>query len=487
MGGLHRKLLRESGIYSLQPFLAKAISVFLIPLYTAHLTTEQFGRFAFIFTLGAFIAPFINLGQTTTFWKYYTEADGDEKKRVVFRTAGIKFLSGIVLTLLVIVPACLIRNTGILLVAHVFGLTVFSLFKSVQNWLRANHRPGLYVASAIGFSLLLLAGNIVYVVFMGLDSAGVVLGMVTANILFGLSGLAILFRISKPDLQSDRIRQMIRYGLPLAFGNLAGFFLGFSDKIMLKAIAGDSALGLYAFSFKFGQLFQAFVITPFFLGWNPMRWEVEKRSDGKAIFSGLASAFDILMPSLALAASGVLMLAGAFLSRSDQYLEGLRIIPLVTLGFAFFGMYYFDSMGILFSGRTRRITLITGVTAALNIVLNFILIRHLGFAGAAVATASSYFLMRWMTLFVSQKLYPITRRPVLLVVPSLIASAGCSLAALMFRRELIVPISLLLLAAGIVSGTVLLLANRSFLARLRSVISEMKGRGSGSGDIEIED
>jgi O-antigen/teichoic acid export membrane protein len=470
MKTLYERLFRESGIYSLQPFLVKAISIFLIPLYTAYLTTEQYGQFAFIFSLGAFAAPFINLGQTTTFWKYYTSADSMGRKKVIFQTAFIKLSAGIALTALAVVPMILIHNTSVLIIAHIGGLALFTLFKTVQNYLRADHRPGLYVTSAVLFSLLLVAANIVFVVFMKLDSRGVVLGLVSVHVLFGIFGFFVLKRIAEPDFNWGMTRSMIKYGLPLAFGNLAAFLLGFSDKIMVKVIAGDAALGLYAFSFKFGQLFLAFIITPFFLGWNPTRWEVAKRRDAKEVLAGLGNAFNILMPALALLSAGVLMLAGSFLSLSSQYLEGLRIVPLITLGFCCFGMYYFDSMGILFSGRTRKITLITSLTAVLNIVLNLVLITWLGYVGAAIATAASYFFMRWLTLGISQRLYPIERNPLLLVLPTMVAVAGCATATALFRVDLLAEVSMSLILGGLVTGAVLLLLFRNTLGELKAVL-----------------
>jgi len=471
---LYKRLFKESTIYSLQPVATKAIGIFLIPLYTAFLTTEQYGQFAFIFALGAFLAPFMNLGQTSTFWKYYTESDENNKGKIIFHTALIKLTTGILITSLVVLPAMLIKNTGVILIVHIAGLAIVTSFRTVQGYLRAKHRPGIYLVSAVVFSLLLVGFNIFYVVALRLNSAGVVLGTVSTNIAFGIIGIVFLSRISTITFDRKLVRSMIYFGAPLAFGNIAAFFLGFTDKIMIKFMVGDAALGLYTFSFKFGQMFLAFVIMPFFLGWNPARWEIVRRPDAKQIFSNLAKGFNILMPSLALFTAGVLMLAASVLSQSDEYLIGLKILPLITLAFSFYGMYYFDAMGILFSGKTKKITLILTASALLNLVLNLILIHLMGYFGAALATAGSYVFMRCVTVVISQRLYPIDRSFTLQLVPMLLAVTGCLLAAFSFKVDHLVEIALALAGSGLLLGGILVVFNTLIFKELLALLTRRK-------------
>jgi O-antigen/teichoic acid export membrane protein len=396
----------------------------------------------------------------------------------------IKFCAGAVLIVLAIIPAFLIKNTGIVLIAYIAGLTLVTAFKTTQDYFRANHKPGIYVLSAIVFSLIMVGSTIVYVVVLKMGSDGVVMGSVTVNVLLGMVCVVFLARNSRINLDFKLARSMISYGAPLAFGNLAAFFLGFTDKIMIKAMAGDSALGLYAFSFKFGQLFLGLLIMPFFLSWNPVRWEILKRPDAKRIFSRLANAINILIPSFTLISSGVFIIGASILSQSSEYLEGLKIVPLITLGFAYYGLYYFDSMGILFSGKTKRITLILFSTAFLNLILNFVLIHAMGYFGAALATAGSYFFMRWITLVISQRIFPVERNHLLQYLPIMIASAACVVAAVKYEVDLLQEISVMLIACGILLALALIFINPSVFKGLHSFLRNMRRERNTGNDKE---
>jgi O-antigen/teichoic acid export membrane protein len=64
----------------------------------------------------------------------------------------------------------------------------------------------------------------------------------------------------------------------------------------------------------------------------------------------------------------------------------------IALGFSFSGMYYMVANYIFFAERTSALAGVTVVTALLNIVLNYVLIRRNGAVGAAQASAASFFI-----------------------------------------------------------------------------------------------
>ena len=75
------------------------------------------------------------------------------------------------------------------------------------------------------------------------------------------------------------------------------------------------------------------------------------------------------------------------------YLEGQQVIPLVTLGFLFYGIYVIFTGGVYVESWTRMLPGIVSAGAATNVVLNVILIPRIGIIGAAWGTVAAYALM----------------------------------------------------------------------------------------------
>ncbi len=63
--------------------------------------------------------------------------------------------------------------------------------------------------------------------------------------------------------------------------------------------------------------------------------------------------------------------------------------------------------GIYIEKKTKYLPLITGLSAATNIIANFILIPLYSYTGAAIATLLSYIVMMLGIYYFSQKYYPI--------------------------------------------------------------------------------
>jgi O-antigen/teichoic acid export membrane protein len=90
-----------------------------------------------------------------------------------------------------------------------------------------------------------------------------------------------------------------------------------------------------------------------------------------------------------------------------EYWYGLSIVPVVLLGYMFLGISNNLVAGIYIEKQTRKLPMNTFIGAALNVVMNFLLIPVLGIMGAALATLASYVAMAIAMYVVVQRVYPI--------------------------------------------------------------------------------
>ena len=92
---------------------------------------------------------------------------------------------------------------------------------------------------------------------------------------------------------------------------------------------------------------------------------------------------------------------------NKSYWSGLRIVPIILLGYVCLGIYMNLSIWYKLSDQTKYAFYISGVGAIITIVMNPILIPIIGYMGSAWTTLAAYFVMMIFSYIWGQKHYPI--------------------------------------------------------------------------------
>ena len=75
---------------------------------------------------------------------------------------------------------------------------------------------------------------------------------------------------------------------------------------------------------------------------------------------------------------------------SEEYWEGITFIPLFAIGIFFVFLYGFPVNFEIYHKKTTTIAIGSVVTAIVNIILNFILIKKISILGGVISTVISY-------------------------------------------------------------------------------------------------
>lgn len=401
-----KHLVKESALYTLGPTLQAGVAFFLIPIYTRHLLPNEYGILEFILAIGLFINPIIDSGLTSSFWKYGIGEHNNRREHVLTNILICKLLVSLLICLCILILSRIINESmvnliflySIVLIAQVIQQNIFLEFQS-------SHKVFLYVVFSFINAFSIAIANIVFVTKMNLGIQGVIGGNILGIVFSCTLFIPFFIKSFKFALDIKLIKELYAYGLPLIFGNIAYLVTSTSDRFFIGELASVDALGLYAYGNKLASLLNVLIISPFFLGFNPMRWEIYKRKDSKQIFSEL---YTVLFTALVVCYF-IFTLGGLFfgnlLAQNKDYIPGLLVTPLKTFSFFLFGLYYFRSMGLLFEKKTNLISLSTVIAGLINIILNIILIPSAGFLGAGYASVISYFAMYYIAGQLSQKYY----------------------------------------------------------------------------------
>jgi O-antigen/teichoic acid export membrane protein len=412
MTGLVKRFLKDSSIYALEPIFSRLIIFFLVPLYTFYLTPADYGNLQYILTFGAFFTCFIDIGLFSSFWKYRSDSSGYQKDEVVLNTfMAIMFCGCSLLMVSILFTAVFLWGsmTGWLVIIYFVSAVVRKIFETALLLMRANFKATLYVTASLVHACFLLAVNILFVAKLQMNVSGIIYSYLLTSVVISAVFAYVVAKDMGGSLNKRLIKEMLGYGFPIMIGNLAAITISLSSRFFLKALSTDNELGLFSYSCKFAELIQVLLINSFFLAWNPLRWEIYEMENGKEVFARFYRLFLIGLPVLALLLLGGVLVLVPYVTFNSEFLQGFKIIAIITFSYVFHGIYYFNAMGMLFEKKTVVIMYIIMASAVTNFALNFLLVSELGMLGAAIASLASYMQMFLLGRYYSQRYYAIKR------------------------------------------------------------------------------
>jgi O-antigen/teichoic acid export membrane protein len=182
------------------------------------------------------------------------------------------------------------------------------------------------------------------------------------------------------------------------------------DRFVIGYYVGASENGLYWVGYQIGFAV-SLAADAFNRAWSPWLYAGLSANDPQtdrrivkstyAYFAAIA-AFAILVCAVSpIVISQVL---------SPEFQGAGRFVWLIAVGFMFNGMYAVISGFVFYSERTLVLSLITGLTALVNLALNLALVPRYGAIGAAQATAAAFFLRFVLTWTAADRLRPMPWR-----------------------------------------------------------------------------
>jgi len=184
------------------------------------------------------------------------------------------------------------------------------------------------------------------------------------------------------------------------------------DRPILGKMTNLDTVGVYNACYKLG-IFMMLFVNMFQYAWQPFFLQNAEEKNAKEIFSKvltyftLASALILVILSLFIDNIVAIPLLHGRTLIDSAYWGGISIVPVILFGYLFNGLYVIFTAGIYIEEKSIYIPLITGIGAAVNIVVNVLLIPVWGIMGAAYATLAAYIAMAAGLYIVTQRFYRI--------------------------------------------------------------------------------
>ena len=409
-------MFKTSLIYFVIRAANGVLALATIYVLTRLLSAEQYGLYALgmagIGLCGSVLFQWIAVAVSRFYAAHAVEPDAllTEAYRLFFRIAIV----GLVLTSIYAVWSPTPAVTPLLALAIGVGAIAMGLHSfglQVANARGLPMRFGLLTASRGAFAL---AAAVAFVL-AGFGGTGAVFGVALAcvfSVAFFGARRQTKMRHDSPELR----RQMVAYGLPLTLTYLATMVLDVSDRFMIGWWLGAPAVASYAAAYDLTQQVVGAIMNVLFLAAYPRvvaAWEA----------GGATAASQAMLPLSRAMLLGAPLITGIFIGWASDISkmvfgiavrsDAAQIIPWVAFAIAVGCIKsYFLDIAFQLNKTTNIQVRITAAMAALNVILNLLLMPEFGTTGAAIATATAFSVGAILSWFFGRRLgiYPTRAR-----------------------------------------------------------------------------
>jgi O-antigen/teichoic acid export membrane protein len=411
LGGQLKRLGKHSAIYGLGGLVSRILAVLLLPLYTRYLSPSDYGKVETLIALTTVIGIALRMGIHSAFFRFYFDSPEREQRRLVLRTSFwftmAMATAGLVLGLALSpqISELLFGSDGDteLVAAAFVGLWGGMNYEQLTSLFRVEERSVAFVSASLANILLTIGTTLLLVVALEQGPLGVIVGNFTGTLLvyFALLG----YRREQLGLQLDRrlLREMNRFGLPLVPTALFLWTTNFSDRLFLVKLADTEEVGLYSVGVRIASA-MVLLLTAFRLAWPAFAFSIEDEREARRTYAYVLTYLVLVTTWVATALTLLSPWIVDWLAAPDFATASTVVGPLAFAAVAF-GAYIVVAIGVGRARRTQFNWVVTGAAAAVNVVLNLVLIPPYGMMGAAVATIAAYATMFAGMSWWAQRIY----------------------------------------------------------------------------------
>ncbi len=462
----YRTFGRQVGYVIAANVVTLLLGLVQVPILTKGLGAALYGNWSLINVTVSLIVPFSMLSFSMSVVRFLSaEKDIGRVREDFFSACVLVFISGTIFSLLLFflsdfLAASIFKDAGASSYIKLgSGLVLLnSLLPVVLAFFRMRRKIGFYTTLNLSQDILQF-GLIVAAILLGYKLGGVIIAFIISGILIIAIALFVILRQTGFQLpRFSNMKSYLKWGIPLTPNSAMLWIMNVSDRYIVSYFLGVAAAGIYSAAYSIGQ-YASFVLLPLSIVLYPTISKTYDEGNLDETRRYLKYSLKYLMMIAIPAASGLSILAKPLLQilTTPEFVIGSSVVPWVAFGVVLYCFYQTCVNIILLAGKTHIAVWLLGASAALNIILNLILIPRMGIVGAAIATLVAYTVLGILTLAVTRR-YLKFNLNLLFIAKSILASGVMALCIWLISPESILMVIVSILAGIVIYFGVLLLA-----------------------------
>ena len=392
-------------VYGASQCISK-LSIFLIlPLITNQINAQEYGKWVTYNTLCLSILPLTGLMLSDDLMKRYFDKSIHFEKYL--SNALVLFLSTsitiyIILTLNDFNIFDLPSNSILLIPLYLFLLNIRDIYFVL---LRLRKKTYSFLIRENAYTVLPLLTCLVILYSFNTNWYSLLYAYIGIYLILGLIQIIEIYRQYNIQLKLNYnyFKQSIRETTPLIGHTISGIIIASSDKFLIQHYLGHKSVGLYAIAYLLGSL-PLLITYPFNKVWGPyafekIRYQKYNNELKRYLYTFIISLFPV----------GLITIFCSYFyifNFLKGYEESFPLVVIITFGIILQSIQSVAFVYFNFYNKSHVLSLITTLSAVINIVTNIIFIPLYGLVAACYTTVLSYFIMTVLTylyIFIYEK------------------------------------------------------------------------------------
>lgn len=374
-----RRFVKDAVVYALPMFLAKAVGLLLLPIYTRQLGPADFGFVEFVAAVSVILLLVIPLEINQAVGRLLPESD-EERRRKIISTAlwftALMFLGFGGLVYLFRMPLLDLAGMSRDYAQYAALVSVNFLVAAVVNLLQVQFRFTSQAWSSMTINMTVVLVNLMLVLYFITTQHLGIEQYFQSQIASGSVGIAIgLFMLIRKQgriywgIEIGLLHELLKYSLPIVVSSIGVALAGSIDRIMVGSYVGLTELGYYGAATRFAAVLGLFFYC-ISSAMTPLVYREHDKTETRLLIARVFNAASwavllLLLPTIFYGEQLVVLLAG------EQFRVGGELVFYLLLSSAMANLYiFFLGMDIQKkTGLLGKINLSSGIASSIGCVL----------------------------------------------------------------------------------------------------------------------
>lgn len=413
-------LVKNTAIITIGKVCTQLVSFFLLPLYTAILSTEDYGVVDLLNTLVALLLPLVTLQIDQALFRELVEVRGNKDATAKIIKTGMASVTAqclIYFGAFVCLSPWIQNEYKYFLASNVLINAVLGVLLQIARGLGNNKS---YAKASFFSASLTIMFNVVFLVGVQLGAKGMLtatfLGQMLAALYLVLS-LHIVQYVKMGEYEKGMVTRLLKYSIPLIPNAISWWIIDASDRVLVSSILGVSQNGILAASLKFASLLTGlnYITT---LSWTESIAVAINDEDIENYFNRMVDVF--LRFYIAISMGMIACMPFVFpILVNEQYHAGYGLIPISIMATLFNVVVGLISVVYVAKKNTKAIAQTAVMAAVINISVHLLLIRYVGLYAAVLSSLVAFLSMSilrisdirkkgYMSITINRKLITLT-------------------------------------------------------------------------------
>jgi O-antigen/teichoic acid export membrane protein len=326
---------------------------------------------------------------------YYNEVDNVDRKNLVGSIFYFILIFNVVLLLLQFFLGPIIIDFFRIDIPFYpfFALSILNNFFDVIAIVplviyRVNENAKGFIIVSLSRTILQYILVLIFVVHLKYGLEGSYYGRLLANIPFVFVYFYYVYKNSNFRLDIGIVKKALKFSIPLLPGSISYILISLSDRIILERYIILDQIGIYSVAFTLALTLNI-VIQALYKTIEPVLFREYQGEKFQEINYRLYRVYLGLL-FIGGFATAIFSKEVFLIATSNSFLVGYKIVPFLVISVIISGINTYLDILLIAEQKQKIVSYTTILSGCISVVVNLILIPHMGYYGALIASISSF-------------------------------------------------------------------------------------------------